>query len=159
MMMRLGTRKSALAMAQAEIVCRQLIKCRPDLDVEVVGITTRGDRIQDVPLTAVGGKGLFLKEIEEALLDGRIDFAVHSMKDVPAQLARPFQIAAILERGNPLDAFVSTRFEEIDQLPHGARIGTSLSLVHISEPTRLRRNTYAVFCLKKKKEQTHSMIF
>ena len=125
MMMRLGTRKSALAMAQAEIVCRQLIKCRPDLDVEVVGITTRGDRIQDVPLTAVGGKGLFLKEIEEALLDGRIDFAVHSMKDVPAQLARPFQIAAILERGNPLDAFVSTRFEEIDQLPHGARIGTS----------------------------------
>ncbi len=125
MMMRLGTRKSALAMAQAEIVCRQLIKCRPDVEIEVVGITTRGDRIQDVPLAAIGGKGLFLKEIEEALLDGRIDFAVHSMKDVPAQLARPFQIAAILERGNPLDAFVSTRFEAIDQLPHGARIGTS----------------------------------
>ena len=104
--MRLGTRKSPLALAQAEKVRQQLLQNEPDRAVEIVGITTHGDKIQDRPLTAIGGKGLFLKELEEALLAGTIDIAVHSVKDVPANLSDRFVMPTLLRRGSPLDAFV-----------------------------------------------------
>ena len=124
-MMRLGTRKSPLALAQAEKVRQQLLQNEPDRAVEIVGITTHGDKIQDRPLTAIGGKGLFLKELEEALLAGTIDIAVHSVKDVPAKLSDRFVMPTLLRRGSPLDAFVSLRFKKISDLPPGVRIGTS----------------------------------
>jgi hydroxymethylbilane synthase len=123
--LRLATRKSALALWQTEYVARRLIAAHPGLAVELVPLTTRGDRILDRPLAQVGGKGLFLKELEEAMLAGEADAAVHSLKDVPMDLEGPFALAAILERADPFDAFVSARHPDIDALPKGATVGTS----------------------------------
>ena len=123
--LRLATRKSALALWQTEYVARRLIAAHPGLAVELVPMTTRGDRIQDRPLAQVGGKGLFLKELEEAMLAGEADAAVHSLKDVPMDLEGPFALPAILERADPFDAFVSAKYGDLDALPQGARVGTS----------------------------------
>jgi hydroxymethylbilane synthase len=123
--LRLATRKSALALWQTEHVAARLRAAHPGLMVELVPMTTRGDRIVDRPLAQIGGKGLFLKELEEAMLEGRADAAVHSLKDVPMELDGPFALPAILERADPFDAFVSARHSDIDALPIGAKVGTS----------------------------------
>lgn len=122
---RLATRESALALWQTEHVAALLRQAHPDREIVLVPMTTRGDLIQDRPLAAIGGKGLFLKELEVALLEGRADAAVHSLKDVPMQLDGPFTLAAILERADPFDAFVSNTCAALDELPYGARVGTS----------------------------------
>ncbi len=123
--LRLGTRKSALALWQAEYVRAALCARHPGLTVELVKITTEGDRILDRPLAAVGGKGLFIKELEQALFDRRIDLAVHSMKDLTVTLPAGLHIAAVCEREDPRDAFVSNRHTALAALPPGARVGTS----------------------------------
>jgi hydroxymethylbilane synthase len=123
--LRLATRKSALALWQTEHVAARLRAAHPGLVVELVPMTTRGDRILDRPLAEIGGKGLFLKELENAMLDGDADAAVHSLKDVPMELEGPFALPAILERADPFDAFVSAKHPDIDALPRGARVGTS----------------------------------
>ena len=123
--LRLGTRKSALALWQAEFVRAALCARHPGLTVELVKITTEGDRILDRPLAAVGGKGLFIKELEQALFDRRIDLAVHSMKDLTVTLPAGLHIAAVCEREDPRDAFVSNRHSALAALPAGARVGTS----------------------------------
>ena len=123
--LRIGTRRSALALWQAEHVRARLLANAPDLTVELVKITTEGDRILDRPLAAEGGKGLFIKELEQALFEHRIDLAVHSMKDLTVTLPPGLHIAAILERADPRDAFVSNRYASLGDLPPGARIGTS----------------------------------
>ena len=123
--LRLGTRKSALALWQAEYVRAALCARHPGLAVELVKITTEGDRILDRPLAAVGGKGLFIKELEQALFDRRIDLAVHSMKDLTVTLPDGLHIAAVCEREDPRDAFVSNRHSALAALPAGARVGTS----------------------------------
>ena len=122
---RIATRESRLALWQAEHVAARLRVAHPGLRVELVPMTTRGDQILDRSLSKIGGKGLFIKELEHALLDGRADIAVHSMKDVPAELPPEFAIAAILERENPQDALVCTKFDQLDKLPEGAVVGTS----------------------------------
>lgn len=122
---RLATRQSALALWQTQHVASRLRAAHPQLSVELVPMTTRGDRIIDRPLSEIGGKGLFLKELEVAMLDGVADAAVHSLKDVPMVLDGPFALAAILARADPFDAFVSARYTDIDALPAGARVGTS----------------------------------
>jgi hydroxymethylbilane synthase len=121
---RIGTRGSQLALWQARWVQTQINQNRPDDTTQLIIIKTTGDKITDVPLAKVGGKGLFVKEIEEALLDGRIDIAVHSMKDMPSEIPHGLQIGAVPPRENPLDAFVSDRYTSIDALPRGARLGT-----------------------------------
>lgn len=123
--LRIGTRKSALALWQAEHVRERLLAAHPDLQIELVKITTEGDRILDRPLATAGGKGLFIKELEQALFDGRIDLAVHSMKDLTVTLPDGLHIAAVLERADARDAFVSNRYARLAELPAGARIGTS----------------------------------
>ncbi len=123
--LRIATRRSDLAMWQARHVAGRLEQAYPDLEVALVPLSTRGDRIQDRPLSAVGGKGLFIKELERALLEGEADLAVHSMKDVPADLPAPLHLPVILERGDPRDAFVSGRFRDLGALPPGSRLGTS----------------------------------
>lgn len=123
--LRLATRESALALWQTEHVAARLRAAHPGLDVQLVPMTTRGDQIQDRPLAEIGGKGLFLKELEVAMLEGRADAAVHSLKDVPMQLDGPFVVAAVLERADPFDALVSPRFAALEELPYGARVGTS----------------------------------
>ncbi|MDQ2695858.1 MAG: hydroxymethylbilane synthase [Pseudomonadota bacterium] len=123
--LRIATRKSPLALWQAGHVAGRLRRAHPGLNVELVGMTTRGDTLLDVPLAAVGGKGLFVKELERGLLEGRADIAAHSMKDVPAQLPPEFILPVVLEREDPRDAFVSPRFAHPDQLPPGARLGTA----------------------------------
>ncbi len=122
--MKLGTRGSALAMWQAHWTKAELERRWPGLHVELAPIKTTGDKILDVPLAKIGGKGLFTKEIDEALLDGRIDLAVHSMKDVPFQLPAGMDFAAIPEREDPRDALISTGLK-LRELKPGARIGTS----------------------------------
>jgi hydroxymethylbilane synthase len=122
---RIATRRSRLALWQAEFVAARLAAAHPGLVVSLVPIVTEGDRIQDRSLAAEGGKGLFIKELESALTDGRADLAVHSMKDVPAALPAGFLIAAALERGDARDAFVSVDHESVGSLPAGARVGTS----------------------------------
>jgi hydroxymethylbilane synthase len=122
--LRLGTRGSALALWQANWTKAQLEKRWPGLVVDLVPIKTTGDKILDVPLAKIGGKGLFTKELDEALLDGRIDLAVHSLKDVPFQLPDGIDFAAIPEREDPRDAFVSNG-PKLQDLSNGARIGTS----------------------------------
>jgi hydroxymethylbilane synthase len=122
---RIATRKSPLAMWQAEHVAAALGRQHPGLSVELVGMSTQGDKILDTPLAKIGGKGLFVKELEQGMLDGHADIAVHSMKDVPIELPEGLHLAVILEREDPRDAFVSNRFERFDDLPEGARIGTS----------------------------------
>ncbi|HEY8554143.1 MAG TPA: hydroxymethylbilane synthase [Burkholderiales bacterium] len=123
--LRIGTRKSALALWQAEHVRARLRAHHPHLEIELVKITTSGDRILDRPLAAEGGKGLFIKELEQALLERRIDLAVHSMKDLTVTLPDGLHVAAVLERADPRDAFVSVRYARLAELPAGARIGTS----------------------------------
>ncbi len=123
--LRIATRKSALALWQADHVAGLLRQSYPGLGVELVPMTTRGDEVQDRSLASLGGKGLFLKELELAMLEGRADLAVHSLKDVPAQLDTDFTLAAILTRADAADAFVSNHFETLAELPAGARVGTS----------------------------------
>jgi hydroxymethylbilane synthase len=122
---RIGTRASKLALTQAGQVRDRIVQALPDAAVELVHITTSGDRIQDRLLTEIGGKGLFTKEIEQALLDGRIDCAVHSLKDMPAEDPPGLVIAAIPEREDPRDAFLSAAYESIDDLPRSGRLGTA----------------------------------
>ncbi len=122
---RIATRKSPLALWQAEHVASRLRAAYPGLQVEMVKIVTRGDKLLDAPLAKIGGKGLFVKELEQGLLEGTADLAVHSMKDVPAELPKGLHLAAILAREDPRDAFVSERHASLAQLPSRARIGTS----------------------------------
>lgn len=121
----IASRESRLAMWQAEHVRDALHKLYPQCDVKILGMTTRGDQILDRSLAKVGGKGLFVKELETALADGRADLAVHSLKDVPMQLPDGFALAAVLEREDPCDAFVSNDYASLDDLPAGAVVGTS----------------------------------
>ncbi|HEB96579.1 MAG TPA: hydroxymethylbilane synthase [Sedimenticola thiotaurini] len=123
--LRIATRKSPLAMWQAEHVAARLRQAHPGLEVELVGMSTQGDRILDTPLAKIGGKGLFVKELEQGMLDGRADIAVHSMKDVPVELPEGLHLAVILEREDPRDAFVSNSYDSLDELPQGAVVGTS----------------------------------
>lgn len=122
--LRIGTRQSQLALWQANYVRDGLLEHHPDISVELVGITTQGDKTLDVPLARVGGKGLFLKELEQALLTHQIDLAVHSMKDVTVSLPEGLAIPVICEREDPRDAFVSNHFESVDQLPPDTVVGT-----------------------------------
>jgi hydroxymethylbilane synthase len=121
----IATRESRLALWQAEHVKARLEALYPSCKVELLGMTTRGDQILDRPLAKVGGKGLFVKELETALLDRAADIAVHSMKDVPMELPPEFALVAISEREVPLDAFVSNKYESLDDMPPGAVVGTS----------------------------------
>lgn len=123
--LRIGTRGSQLALWQANWIKEQLIRRHPDLDVEIHTIKTTGDKILDVPLAKVGGKGLFVKEIEEALLNESVDLAVHSMKDVPTELPEGLDIVAVSEREDPRDAVLGRGSTPILELPEGSRIGTS----------------------------------
>ncbi len=122
---RIATRQSPLALWQAEHVRALLMAQHEGLEVELVRMVTQGDKILDTPLAKVGGKGLFVKELEQALLDGRADIAVHSMKDVPVELPDGLHLSTILEREEPRDAFVSERFDCFANLPEEARVGTS----------------------------------
>jgi hydroxymethylbilane synthase len=124
-LLRIATRKSALALWQAEHVAGLLRAAHPGLHVELMPMTTRGDEIADKPLATIGGKGLFLKELEVAMLEGRADLAVHSLKDVPAELEPGFTLPAILPRADAADAFVSNDYVDVSALPIGARVGTS----------------------------------
>ena len=112
-------------MWQAEHIAARLRALYPEMRVRILGMTTQGDQILDSPLSKIGGKGLFVKELETAMTEGRADIAVHSMKDVPMNLPEGFQLAAIGEREDPRDAFVSTAYENLAALPAGARVGTS----------------------------------
>jgi len=123
--LRIATRKSPLALWQAEHVAERLRQAHPGLKVELIGMITRGDRILDSPLAKVGGKGLFVKELEQGLLEGRADLAVHSVKDVPVDFPAGLGLPAILAREDPRDAFVSRQYSHPDALPADARIGTS----------------------------------
>jgi len=123
--LRIATRKSPLALWQAEHVAARLAQAHPGLRVELVGMSTQGDKILDTPLAKIGGKGLFVKELEQGLMAGRADIAVHSMKDVPVDLPEGLHLAAILEREDPRDAFVSNRFAALGDLPAGSHLGTS----------------------------------
>jgi hydroxymethylbilane synthase len=123
-MLRIATRKSPLAMWQAEHVSALLRQAHPGLPIELVPISTKGDRIQDRSLAAIGGKGLFIKELEVALEGGEADIAVHSMKDVP-KLPEGFVIGAVLPRADPFDALLSHKAARLEDLPPGARVGTS----------------------------------
>jgi hydroxymethylbilane synthase len=121
----IASRESRLALWQAEHIQAQLAALHPDVDVCILGMTTEGDRILDRPLAEIGGKGLFIKELETAMQDGRADLAVHSLKDVPMEMPEGFALAAICARENPCDAFVSNRYERLEDLPAGAVVGTS----------------------------------
>ncbi len=123
--LKIATRQSPLALWQAEHIRARLEAMHADLKVELVTFVTQGDKILDTPLAKIGGKGLFVKELEEALLDGRADLAVHSMKDVPMALPEGLTLAVICEREDPLDAFVSNTYNSFAELPHGAKVGTS----------------------------------
>ncbi len=125
MKVRIATRKSPLALAQARWVARELVRHHPDVEVEELHVITTGDRIQDRPLSEVGGKGLFVSEIEEALSRGEADLAVHSMKDVPVDFPDGLGLVAICEREDPTDAFISNDYDNVDALPHGAVVGTA----------------------------------
>lgn len=122
---RIITRNSQLAMWQAEHVKQQLTQLYPQLQVDIIGVTTEGDRILDKSLDKIGGKGLFIKELEAQLLAGNADIAVHSLKDLPANLITDFKLAAILKRENPYDALVSNTYSSLDAIPANGVIGTS----------------------------------
>jgi len=123
--LRIATRKSQLALWQAEYVRDVLLQYHPDLNVELVKMTTQGDKILDTPLAKVGGKGLFVKELEAGLLSGDADIAVHSMKDVPVELPKGLHLSVICPREDPRDAFISNDYASFEALPKGARLGTS----------------------------------
>lgn len=122
---RIATRQSPLALWQAQYVQKQLMACHPGLQVELVPMVTKGDIILDTPLAKVGGKGLFVKELELAMLDGRADIAVHSMKDVPVEFPEGLGLVTICERDDPRDAFVSNHYASLADLPQGSVVGTS----------------------------------
>jgi len=124
-LIRIATRRSPLALWQAEHVAKLLKESHPNIQIELVKMITQGDKILDTPLAKIGGKGLFVKELEQGMLNGDADIAVHSMKDVPALLPEGLEISAILHREDPRDAFVSNQYETIDELPKGAVVGTS----------------------------------
>ena len=124
-LVRIATRKSALALWQAEFVKAELERFHADVRVELVPMSTQGDIILDTPLAKIGGKGLFVKELEQAMLDGRADIAVHSMKDVPVEFPQGLALHTICEREDPRDAFVSNNFANLSELPQGAIVGTS----------------------------------
>ncbi len=138
MIIRVGTRGSKLALAQTDWVISQLKSIYPELEFEKVIIKTKGDKILDAPLSKIGGKGLFVKEIEETLLNEEIDFAVHSMKDVPSILPDDLEIACIPERESPFDVWISN-YENISELPPNSKVGTS-SLRRLSQIKRLRKD-------------------
>ena len=125
MKIKIGTRGSKLALWQSSFVATEIRKKNPALEVELVKVQTQGDKILDAPLAKIGGKGLFTKELERQLLAGKINLAVHSLKDVPTELDEKFKIAACTRRQNPFDAFVSNEFKTFSELPDGAVIGTS----------------------------------
>ena len=135
--LKIATRKSPLALWQAEFVRTQLQLYYPELDIELVKMSTQGDQMLNSSLSKIGGKSLFIKELEVGMLEGRADIAVHSMKDVPYKLPDEFEIGAILARENPFDAFVSNHFNEINELPQGARVG-SCSLRRIVQLKAIR---------------------
>ena len=122
--LKIATRKSPLALWQAEHVKARLEAIHPDLKVELVKMTTKGDQILNSPLSKIGGKGLFIKELEIGMMEGVADIAVHSMKDVPYEIPPGFELGAILKRENPFDAFVSNHYDCINDLPQGAKVGT-----------------------------------
>ena len=142
-LLRIATRQSALALWQAEHVAALLRAAHPQLAIELVPMTTRGDQITDRSLAALGGKGLFLKELEIAMAQRHADIAVHSFKDVPMELDAGFAIGAVLERADAADAFVSAKYARLDALPHGARVGTS-SLRRQAQLRALRPDLLAV---------------
>lgn len=121
----IATRESPLALWQAEHVQAILRERYPQTDVRLLGMTTKGDQILNVTLSKIGGKGLFVKELEAAMLCGQADMAVHSLKDVPMELPEPFELAAVMHREDPRDCFVSPKYERIEDLPEGALVGTS----------------------------------
>src|SRR5687767_12522923 len=121
----IATRESALAMWQAHSIQTKLEAAHPGIEVRILGMTTEGDRKLDSSLAKIGGKGLFVKELEDALARGEADIAVHSMKDVPMDLIEGHVIAAVAERADPRDAFVSNAYRDLAALPAGARVGTS----------------------------------
>lgn len=123
--LRIATRKSPLALWQAEYVKAELLTHHPELNIELVTMTTQGDKILDAPLAKIGGKGLFVKELEVAMLEGRADIAVHSMKDVPMELPEELALTTICKRETPFDAFVSNTIKSFSDLPQGAKVGTS----------------------------------
>ncbi len=122
--LKIATRKSPLALWQAEHVKARLEALYPALTVELIKMTTKGDQILNSPLSKIGGKGLFIKELEVGMMEGVADIAVHSMKDVPYEIPPGFELGAILERENPFDAFVSNQYNSIEDLPQGAKVGT-----------------------------------
>ena len=121
----IASRESRLAMWQARHVQQRLVEAWPSCEVGILGMTTEGDRVLDRALNEIGGKGLFTKELEVAILDGRADLAVHSLKDVPMELPGGFALAAVMKREDPRDAFVSSRYASLDDMPAGAVLGTS----------------------------------
>lgn len=123
--LRIATRKSPLALWQAEHVADRLRQLHPGLEVELAGMSTKGDKILDTPLAKIGGKGLFVKELEQGLLDGGADIAVHSMKDVPVDFPEGLHLPVIMDRHDPGDAFVSGNYADVLELPQGARVGTA----------------------------------
>lgn len=123
--LRIATRKSALALWQAEFVKARLEQLHPELTVSLVPMVSRGDQLLDSPLAKIGGKGLFVKELETAILNDEADLAVHSMKDVPMAFPEGLGLYVICEREDPRDAFVSNQFEHVDSLPQGSVVGTS----------------------------------
>ncbi len=135
--LKIATRKSPLALWQAEFVKSKLASLYPDLKIELVKMTTQGDQILNSPLSKIGGKSLFIKELEVGMNEGRADIAVHSMKDVPYELPQGFEIGAILERENPFDAFVSNDYNTIEELPIGSKLG-SCSLRRIVQIKAIR---------------------
>jgi hydroxymethylbilane synthase len=125
MKLRIATRKSPLALWQANYVKNQLIAAHSHLEIDLVEMTTQGDKILDTPLAKIGGKGLFVKELEQGLLNKTADLAVHSMKDVPVELPDGLHLPVIMEREEPFDAFISNKFNNLDELPPHAKIGTA----------------------------------
>ncbi len=121
----IATRKSALALWQANFIRHWLVELYPQSEISILGMTTRGDQILDTSLSKIGGKGLFTKELEQSMADGRADIAVHSMKDVPMNIPTGYVLAAITEREDPRDAFVSNQYASLDLLPTGSVVGTS----------------------------------
>src|SRR5512136_1612232 len=121
----IATRESALAMWQAQHIRARLAAMYPACEVGIKGMTTQGDQILDQPLADIGGKGLFIKELEVAMSEGRADLAVHSLKDVPMDMPEGFTLAAVAAREDPRDAFVSNRYANLEALPDGAIVGTS----------------------------------
>lgn len=121
----IGTRKSVLALWQAEYVAARLREAYPHVQVELLPVSTRGDEILNMPLAEIGGKGLFIRELEYLIREGKADMAVHSLKDMPAELPPDFTLAAVTDREDPRDAFVSLKYRSVDELPAGAKVGTS----------------------------------